>query len=63
MMDRHDMDDIALLAALITESTIWALFLGIFGQGLSKAGDFTFHVTTTFFQDNMIAAELASVSG
>jgi hypothetical protein len=63
MMDRHDMDDIALLAALIIESRIWVLFLGIFGQGRSKARVFTFHVTTTFLSGHMIAADLTSLFG
>jgi hypothetical protein len=51
MMDRHDMDDIALLAALIIESSIWALFLGILDKAIQRPGGFTFHVTMTFLQD------------
>ena len=38
MMDRHDMDDIALLAALIIESSIWALVLGILDKAAQRPG-------------------------
>lgn len=42
MMDRHDMDDIALLAALIIESSIWALFLGILDKAVQRPGGLHF---------------------
>jgi hypothetical protein len=51
MMDRNDMDDFALLAALIIESRIWALVLGFLGEAVQRPGEFCIHVMTTFLQD------------
>jgi len=62
MMDRHDMDDFALLAALIIESKIGALVLGFLGKAVQRPG-----VLHSRYHDvpsgHMIAAELASLSG
>lgn len=62
MMDRHDMDDFALLAALITESRIGALILEFLGKAVQRPG-----VLYSRYHDvpsgHMIAVELASLSG
>jgi hypothetical protein len=54
MMDRHDMDDFALLAALIIESRIGALVLGFLGKAIQRP-EFLhsrYHdVPSTFLQD------------
>ena len=50
MMDRHDMDDFALLAALIIESRIGALVLGFLGKAVQKAGVFAFTLPRRSFR-------------
>ena len=62
MMDRHDMDDFALLAALVIESRIGALVLGFWGKAVQRPGGLhsRYHDVPS---GHMIAVELASLSG